>query len=223
MLAKFIVLTSTFLAKIVCGQQVGTQVPENHPPFNWEQCTIDADCSIQTGGVVLDANWRWVHSVNSTDDCFNIGWNASLCPDDISCATNCALEGANYADDYGISTSGNEITLQYSSASENLYHGSRVFLTGASPTSYQIFNPLNKELSFDVDVSQLPCGLNGALYFVEMDADGGMAKYPTNNAGAMYGTGYCDAQCTRDLKFINGQVCCLGTHQLNKMLNLVIG
>lgn len=39
-----------------------------------------------------------------------------------------------------------------------------------------------------------------------MDADGGMSKYSTNTAGAKYGTGYCDSQCPRDLKFINGQV-----------------
>ena len=37
-----------------------------------------------------------------------------------------------------------------------------------------------------------------------MDLDGGKAKYSTNKAGAKYGTGYCDAQCPRDLKFING-------------------
>jgi hypothetical protein len=48
--------------------------------------------------------------------------------------------------------------------------------------------------------------LNGALYFVSMDADGGMSKYSGNKAGAKYGTGYCDSQCPRDLKFINGQV-----------------
>lgn len=64
----------------------------------------------------------------------------------------------------------------------------------------------NQELAFDVDVSQLPCGLNGALYFVGMDKDGGMSKYSTNKAGAKYGTGYCDGQCPRDLKFINGVV-----------------
>ena len=57
----------------------------------------------------------------------------------------------------------------------------------------------------DVDVSKLPCGLNGALYFVSMDADGGMARFPTNEAGAKYGTGYCDAQCPHDLKWINGE------------------
>jgi cellulose 1,4-beta-cellobiosidase len=38
-----------------------------------------------------------------------------------------------------------------------------------------------------------------------MDADGGVAKYPTNKAGAKYGTGYCDAQCPHDVKWINGK------------------
>jgi len=37
----------------------------------------------------------------------------------------------------------------------------------------------------------MPCGLNGALYFVQMDADGDASA--TNAAGAKYGTGYCDA------------------------------
>lgn len=46
------------------------------------------------------------------------------------------------------------------------------------------------------------CGLNGALYFVSMDLDGGASAY--SNAGPGYGTGYCDAQCPRDLKFIAG-------------------
>ena len=45
---------------------------------------------------------------------------------------------------------------------------------------YRMFNLMNKEFTFDVDVSMLECGLNGALYFVEMDADGGAAKHPTN-------------------------------------------
>lgn len=72
--------------------------------------------------------------------------------------------------------------------------------------TYQMFNLTNSEFSFDVDVSKLPCGLNGALYFSAMDADGGMSKYDGNTAGAKYGTGYCDSQCPRDVKFINGQV-----------------
>jgi len=71
--------------------------------------------------------------------------------------------------------------------------------------NYEIFKLKGKEFTFDVDVSNLPCGLNGALYFVEMDKDGGKSKYPTNKAGAKYGTGYCDAQCPHDLKWINGE------------------
>jgi len=38
-----------------------------------------------------------------------------------------------------------------------------------------------------------------------MDADGGVAKSAgANKAGANLGTGYCDSQCPRDMKFING-------------------
>jgi cellulose 1,4-beta-cellobiosidase len=75
-----------------------------------------------------------------------------------------------------------------------------------STTQYQMLQLLGQEFTFDVDVSNLPCGLNGALYFAEMDADGGMSKYSGNKAGAQYGTGYCDAQCPQDIKFINGEV-----------------
>jgi hypothetical protein len=44
-------------------------------------------------------------------------------------------------------------------------------------STYLKFKLKNREFTFDTDVSTLPCGLNGALYFVEMDEDGGMAKY----------------------------------------------
>jgi len=71
-----------------------------------------------------------------------------------------------------------------------------------------MFNLLNQEFTFDVDVSELPCGLNGALYFVSMDEDGGLSQYPSNKGGAKYGTGYCDAQCPHDVKWINGEANC---------------
>jgi len=67
---------------------------------------------------------------------------------------------------------------------------------------------LNQEFTFDVDVSTLPCGINGALYFSEMDADGGLS-YENNECGAEFGTGYCDAQCPHDLKWINGEANCV--------------
>jgi cellulose 1,4-beta-cellobiosidase len=43
-----------------------------------------------------------------------------------------------------------------------------------------------------------------------MDADGGKARFPTNTAGAQFGTGYCDAQCPHDIKFIGGEPNVLG-------------
>jgi cellulose 1,4-beta-cellobiosidase len=72
-------------------------------------------------------------------------------------------------------------------------------------TSYYDFRIKNRELSFTVDASNLPCGLNGALYFVSMPMDGGMSMYPLDKAGAKFGTGYCDSQCPQDIKFINGE------------------
>lgn len=47
--------------------------------------------------------------------------------------------------------------------------GSRVFMMDSS-SKYEMFKLLNKEFTVTVDVSNLPCGLNGALYFVEMDS-----------------------------------------------------
>ena len=38
--------------------------------------------------------------------------------------------------------------------------------------THRRFNLLNKEFTFTIDTSNLPCGLNGALYFVEMQKDG---------------------------------------------------
>lgn len=71
-----------------------------------------------------------------------------------------------------------------------------------SESQYEMFKLLNMEFSFTVDVSQMPCGLNGALYFVEMSQNGDQSS--TNKAGAKYGTGYCDAQCPHDIKWIDG-------------------
>ncbi len=70
--------------------------------------------------------------------------------------------------------------------------------------NYAMFYLKNREFSFDVDVSELYCGMNGAMYFTEMQANGGKG-IGENNAGAKYGTGYCDAQCPHDMKFIDGE------------------
>lgn len=184
----------------VLAQQPGTATAEVHPALTTYQCT-SSGCAAQSQGVVIDANWRWIHDKDGYKNCFSGNWDSSLCPDPVTCATNCAIEGAEYATTYGITTSGSSLSLKYVTGSNA---GSRVYLMKDEST-YQTFNLKNKEFTFDVDDSQLPCGMNGALYFVEMDADGGKKSFPRNAAGAKYGTGYCDAQCPQDVKFINGQ------------------
>ncbi|CCO35084.1 hypothetical protein BN14_09198 [Rhizoctonia solani AG-1 IB] len=194
---------SLSLLASVGAQQAGTSTAEVHPSLSWQKCTKSGGCVTQSNGkVVLDSNWRWVHNTGGYTNCYTgQAWDASLCPDPKTCATNCAVDGADYSGTYGITTSGNELSLKFVTGSNV---GSRVYLLKDDST-YEMFKLKNQEFTFDTDVSQLPCGLNGALYFSEMDADGGMSKYPTNKAGAKYGTGYCDAQCPRDIKFINGE------------------
>ena len=197
-------LVSFTLAAIAAAQQAGTQTAENHPTLSSQKCTTAGGCVTQSTKVVLDSNWRWLHSTTGYTNCYTgNAWDATLCPDGTTCAANCALDGADYEGTYGITSSDSSLSLQFVTGSNV---GSRVYLM-ADDSHYEMFQLLNQEFTFDVDMSQLPCGLNGALYLVEMDADGGLAKFPTNKAGAKYGTGYCDSQCPRDIKFINGEVC----------------
>ncbi|KIJ47804.1 glycoside hydrolase family 7 protein, partial [Sphaerobolus stellatus SS14] len=203
MFHKAALLAFSLLA-IVHGQQVGTQTAETHPTMTWQQCTASGCTDVQ-GTVVLDSNWRWLHTTSGYTNCYTGNtWNATLCPDGTTCAQNCALDGADYEGTYGITTSGNALTMKFVTDSTQKNIGSRVYML-ADDSNYEMFKLLNQEFTFDVDVSNLPCGLNGALYFSQMDADGGMSKYATNKAGAKYGTGYCDSQCPRDIKFINGE------------------
>jgi cellulose 1,4-beta-cellobiosidase len=195
------VLLAFSLAAVVYGQQAGTQTPETHPTLSSQKCTTSGGCVNQDTSVVLDGNWRWLHDVTGYTNCYTGNeWDATLCPDGTTCAQNCALDGAEYESTYGITSSDDSLTLQFVTGSNV---GSRVYLM-SSETEYTLFQLLNQEFTFTVDVSQLPCGLNGALYLSEMDADGGLSRFPTNKAGAKYGTGYCDSQCPQDIKFING-------------------
>lgn len=129
-----------------------------------------------------------------------------MCTTGDNCAQTCAVEGAEYGGTYGVSTSGNAMTLKF--VQEHQYGkniGSRMYLMNGD-SKYQTFQLLNNEFAFDVDLSSVECGMNSALYFVAMKEDGGLSSEPNNKAGAKYGTGYCDAQCARDLKFIGGKV-----------------
>ncbi|KAF9001244.1 family 7 glycoside hydrolase [Hymenopellis radicata] len=200
-----VALVSLALAAAVLGQQIGNYTAETHPSLTVQQCSAGGSCTSQARSIVLDANWRWLHVTGNYTNCYTGNeWNTTTCPDNAACAKNCALDGADYKGTYGISASGNALTLKFVTTSQQKNIGSRVYLM-QDQDNYQMFSLKNQEFTFDVDVSQLPCGLNGAVYFVSMDKDGGKSKFSTNKAGARYGTGYCDSQCPHDIKFINGE------------------
>ncbi|KAF2469880.1 glycoside hydrolase [Lindgomyces ingoldianus] len=123
----------------------------------------------------------------------------------IKTAKNCAFDGIDYVA-HGVKASGGSLRVNFVTSSEFMTNfGARLFLL-ANSTKYQRFDLLDKEFSFDVDVSRLPCGLNGVVSFNLMDMDGQQGKYPNpEQSGAGYGTGYCDAKCPRDLHFLNGE------------------
>lgn len=176
-------MRQSFVFAILCSfpaafaQKADPSTREVHPKLPSKQCT-KSGCKDLSTSVVLDANWR---GIASGDSLYGV---------------------SDYKGTYGISTSGNALTLAFKTGDAV---GSRVYLL-ATDNKYQMFKPKNQEISVDIDVSKLPCGMVAAMYFTQMQEDGGMAKYPGNKAGPAYGTGYCDAQCPKDIKFIGGQV-----------------
>lgn len=115
------------------------------------------------------------------------------------------VDQGTWSDTYGVKAEGNKLHIGFVTQgpySKNI--GSRNFLM-QDENNYRTFSLLNKEFTFTVDVSMLPCGLNGALYFSEMQRDGGFNEFTGNKIGAEYGAGYCDAQCPHDVKFISGE------------------
>ncbi|PON23316.1 glycosylhydrolase family 7-1 [Trichoderma gamsii] len=182
------------LAGIVTAQQPGTSTPEVHPKLTTYQCTTSGGCVAQDTSVVLDWNYRWMHDVNYNSCTVNGGVNSTICPNEATCGTNCFIEGVNYTAS-GVTTSGSSLTLnQYMPATTGGYSSvsPRLYLLDADG-NYVLLQLNGKELSFDVDISALPCGENGSLYLSQMAANGGANQY--NTAGANYGSGYCDAQC----------------------------
>jgi cellulose 1,4-beta-cellobiosidase len=147
-------LAALTLGSVVKAQQAGTLTAEKHPPLSVSQCTASG-CTSKTQSVVLDGNWRWLHSTSGSTNCYTGNtWDKTLCPDGVTCAANCALDGADYSGTYGIKASGNALSLQFKTGSNV---GSRVYLMDEQDKNYQLFNLKNKEFTFDVDVSQLGC------------------------------------------------------------------
>jgi len=201
-------LVSIALLAAPSAQQQGTYEPEVHQKLQWSRCGPDKTCSPVNGQITMDADYRWLHERNTYKDCHYDGhWDELVCNGTAACTDKCVLEGASYKYVYGVNTTKDALRQQFRTSADfaNNY-GSRVYLM-ENQTRYQTFTLLNNELAFDVDLSTIGCGLNSALYFVEMDADGGVARFPagTNTAGAEYGMGYCDATCPQDLRYVGGK------------------
>lgn len=183
---QFKAIMALLSASSTTAQLVGTEQTETHPKMSWQRCTGTggSSCSSVDGEVVIDSNWRWIHVDGGYDNCYDGNeWNATACPNNDECAKNCAMEGADYQKTYGITASGSDLTLKFITKGDYSTNiGSRTYLM-KDESSYEMFKLIGNEFTFDVDLSQLPCGLNGALYFVSMPEKG------FGEPGAKYGTG----------------------------------
>jgi cellulose 1,4-beta-cellobiosidase len=135
---------------------------ETKPKLNWQTCT-KSGCTTTSGFIVADDEWR----SNGTGD-------------------------IDYSNQIGVSTDGSALTQKFVTIYNGVKNvGSRLYLLNSDERNYELFNLVNKEFTYDVDLSELPCGLNAALYTIEMPKAGTLS-------GAQYGTGYCDAQFLGD-------------------------
>jgi cellulose 1,4-beta-cellobiosidase len=121
------------------------------------------------GSVTIDSNWRWTHELSSTTNCYEGNeWNSLCLNSSTDCAAQCCLDGADYSGTYGVQAGGNSLNLKLVTNgpySKNI--GSRLYLM-ADENKYEMFQLLGNEFTFDVDVSNIGCGLNGTLYFVSV-------------------------------------------------------
>eukprot|EP00438_Fugacium_kawagutii_P022555 Skav202586 [mRNA] locus=scaffold1305:73866:83413:+ [translate_table: standard] len=155
-----------------CAQQPGKK-PEGSPTIAVTECSSNG-CSTKDHKLVLDANWRWIHNEKMKNCYTGNTWDTEgSCPDPKTCAENCILEGVNagqYKNTYGVTAvPGGGVKLDFVTGSNV---GSRLFLL-EDDENYKLFNLKNREFALDVDSSTVQCGMNGAMYFVEMAANGG--------------------------------------------------
>ena len=183
--------SAALAVRSVIAQQPGN-IPEVHPALTTYKCTTDEGCVAQDTSLVIDWGNHKLETLNGSS--CPVGTNSAVCSDSISCNENCVVQGFDY-EAGGVTTDGDVLTLQqYVPTGNGTYNRAspRVYLLDPNGEDYANVQLTNQELSFDVDLSTLPCGMNGALYLSEMDMSGGRNEY---NPGAAYGGGYCDAQC----------------------------
>lgn len=192
-----------FLLGLVAAQTPGCK-KEKHPKIDTWECTKKGGCKKNHNYLVIDASSHNIHQADHPElGCGNWGSapNATVCPTEEECAKNCIIEGVSDYAKLGVTTQGGAMTLKQLKNGNTV--SPRVYLLDENEHEYEMLKLTGRELSFDVDTSRLPCGMNGALYLSEMKANGGMSKL--NPGGAYYGQGYCDAQCFT-FPFVEGVV-----------------
>ncbi|KAH6721958.1 concanavalin A-like lectin/glucanase domain-containing protein [Leptodontidium sp. MPI-SDFR-AT-0119] len=179
----------------VTAQSLSGKGKEVHPKLDIYTCTKRGGCKKQTSYIVLDSAMHPIYQKdNPSLGCGDWGSapNKTVCPDAKTCNQNCVIDQISDYSAYGVKTKGSSLYLDM--LRDDLSTISpRAYLMDSDQHKYDMIQLTGNEFTFDVDVSKLPCGMNGALYMSEMNKYGG--KNSLNKGGAELGNGYCDAQC----------------------------
>jgi|ERR1712232_608317 len=118
------------------------------------------ECDDQQKSISLDANWRWTHRAGETVNCYtDETWDAGACPDGETCAKNCAagaVDEETWEGTYGVKKNGNGLDLGFvTHGPYSVNVGSRSYVM-ENDKEYKLFSMLQKEITFDVDLSNMP-------------------------------------------------------------------
>ncbi|OHE92108.1 glycosyl hydrolase family 7 [Colletotrichum orchidophilum] len=201
-MALSILSAALLLASIVSGKTYGNST-DNHPKIETYRCTVKDGCHKKTNYLVLDAGKHGIKT-SSGVSCTtgNNPPNSTACTTPEECATNCHISSIADYSSFGVHTQGTDIRLTMFNAT-GAEVSPRIYLLEKNKQRYEMLKLTGSEFTFDVDMVNLPCGMNSALYLSEMLPDGGKNASIYNKDGAAKGTGYCDAQCYKT-SFING-------------------
>ncbi|KAK6525937.1 hypothetical protein TWF281_010980 [Arthrobotrys megalospora] len=186
-------IAALLLFRLSSAQVPGTALPNLRPRMLTQKCTRIAGCVTQTTSVTLDWNLRPIHDSVGVP-CFtrDTGVDRNICPNHYICSQRCYVENVDYTFS-GVTTSGDSVTLRQYSDYDRSDASPRVYLLDTDG-NYVLLKLLGGEISFDVDVAELPCGENANMFLSEMPANGG--KSTLNPGGAEFGGAYCDGRCT---------------------------
>jgi cellulase len=153
---------------VLVSLALSANATEVHPKFIWKKCT-KAGCTSVNGFLVHDK-----HLEGGT-------WHRGG-------------DQLDYEKEVGVITNGGTVSQRLMSTYKGAkVTGSRIYILAENDKQYEEFKLVGKELSYTVDMSQIPCGVNAALYTSEMPQNG--KKTTEDPFGPEGGTGYCDANC----------------------------